>query len=157
MPHPIFGFDTIDAIDVKALIADLLNAINAKAESLRVYDMATRLVTRRDVGFPYDLIIIEGSYGPQLFAECDFLTAIFYMRRPLIWRLFNRLKRDVFIRNRSPLYVCYQMIFQMLPAEMLFVNPLSDKADLILCDSYNSVQSVLEVIQKSCHVKKLHL
>jgi energy-coupling factor transporter ATP-binding protein EcfA2 len=64
-PHPLFGFDTADAIDDQALRVDLSAARQGQAQTLRTYDMRTRRVKRRSITTPYDVILLEGAYGPQ--------------------------------------------------------------------------------------------
>ena len=45
-PHPLFGYDTAEAIDDQALRADLSAARQGQAQTLRLYDMRTRCVQR---------------------------------------------------------------------------------------------------------------
>ena len=65
IPHPLFGYDTVEAVDGDALRHDLVRASKHQATSLRLYDMRSRRVDRRPIASNYDLILLEGSYGPQ--------------------------------------------------------------------------------------------
>ena len=69
-PDPIAGFDTINAIDTEALLADLQAARKRTLTRLRRYDMASRVVDYKPIdesclSAGYDLIVVEGAYGPQ--------------------------------------------------------------------------------------------
>ena len=112
-PHPRFGFDTLAAIDEEALRRDVSSARYGQADMLRQYDMRTRLVTCHPVTTPYDMVLLEGAYGPQLLQDFP-LAGLLYVETPLLLRLWRRLKRDVRERQRSPLYVIRQMLLQML-------------------------------------------
>ena len=45
--------------------ADLSAARQGQAQTLRLYDMRTRCVQRRPIATTYDVILLEGAYGPQ--------------------------------------------------------------------------------------------
>ena len=136
-PHPRFGFDTLAAIDEEALRRDVSSARYGQAEMLRHYDMRTRLVTCRPVTTPYDMVLIEGAYGPQLLQDFP-LVGLLYVETPLSLRLWRRLKRDVRERHRSPFYVVRQMLLQMLPGERRFILPMKALADdIIQVDNYD--------------------
>ena len=136
-PHPRFGFDTLAAIDEEALRRDVSSARYGQAEMLRHYDMRTRLVTCHPVTTPYDMVLIEGAYGPQLLQDFP-LAGLLYVETPLLLRLWRRLKRDVRERHRSPFYVVRQMLLQMLPGERRFILPMKALADdIIQVDNYD--------------------
>ena len=130
-PHPRYGFDTLAAIDEEALRRDVSSARYGQADVLRHYDMCTRVVSRHPVTTPYDLVLLEGAYGPQLLQDFP-LASLLYVETPLLLRLWRRLKRDIRERKRSPLYVIHQMLMQMLPGERRFIVPLKHRADMII-------------------------
>ena len=130
-PHPRYGFDTLAAIDEEALRRDVSSARYGQADVLRHYDMCTRVVSRHPVTTPYDLVLLEGAYGPQLLQDFP-LASLLYIETPLLLRLWRRLKRDIRERKRSPLYVIHQMLMQMLPGERRFIVPLKHRADMII-------------------------
>ena len=144
-PHPRYGFDTLAAIDEEALRRDLSSARYGQADVLRHYDMCTRVVSRHPVTTPYDLVLLEGAYGPQLLQDFP-LASLLYVETPLLLRLWRRLKRDIRERKRSPLYVIHQMLMQMLPGERRFILPLKHRADMIIqVDNYD-LEAVLSRI-----------
>ena len=144
-PDPRFGFDTVAAIDDDALRRDISAARAGQSQTLRHYDMCTRTVGRRPVTEPYDLVVVEGAYGPQCLLDFP-LVALLYLDAPLPLRLWRRLKRDVSQRRRSPLYVVRQMVFQMLPGEQRFIHPLRDDATLVVRDAASDLAKVLSMI-----------
>ena len=144
-PHPRYGFDTLAAIDEEALRRDVSSARYGQADVLRHYDMCTRVVSRHPVTTPYDLVLLEGAYGPQLLQDFP-LASLLYVETPLLLRLWRRLKRDIRERKRSPLYVIHQMLMQMLPGERRFILPLKHRADMIIqVDNYD-LEAVLSRI-----------
>ena len=130
-PHPRYGFDTLAAIDEEALRRDVSSARYGQADVLRHYDMCTRVVSRHPVTTPYDLVLLEGAYGPQLLQDFP-LASLLYVETTLLLRLWRRLKRDIRERKRSPLYVIHQMLMQMLPGERRFIVPLRRRATHII-------------------------
>ena len=130
-PDSRYGFDTVDAIDVEQLRLQLTAARYRQLDSLRHYNMRTREVGVRSFEPGYDLILIEGSYGPQLLLEAVPLSLVVYIETPVVQRLFRRLWRDVRERQRPALYVIRQMLREMLPAERRFIYPLRRRADVI--------------------------
>ena len=130
-PHPRYGFDTLAAIDEEALRRDVSSARYGQADVLRHYDMCARVVSRHPVTTPYDLVLLEGAYGPQLLQDFP-LASLLYVETPLLLRLWRRLKRDIRERKRSPLYVIHQMLMQMLPGERRFIVPLRRRATHII-------------------------
>ena len=147
-PHPRYGFDTLAAIDEEALRRDVSSARYGQADVLRHYDMCTRVVSRHPVTTPYDLVLLEGAYGPQLLQDFP-LASLLYVETPLLLRLWRRLKRDIRERKRSPLYVIHQMLMQMLPGERRFIVPLKHRADMIIqVDNYD-LKAILSRIKSS--------
>ena len=144
-PHRRYGFDTLAAIDEEALRSDVSSARYGQADVLRHYDMCTRVVSRHPVTTPYDHVLLEGAYGPQLLQDFP-LASLLYVETPLLLRLWRRLKRDIRERKRSPLYVIHQMLMQMLPGERRFILPLKHRADMIIqVDNYD-LEAVLSRI-----------
>ena len=131
-PHPLFGFDTVDAIDAAELRLQLSAARYRQLASLRRYDMRTREVGSRSCDPSYDLVLVEGSYGPQLLLEAVPLSLVVYIETPVVQRLIRRLWRDVRERQRPAQYVIRQMLQQMLPGERRFIHPLKNRADVIV-------------------------
>ena len=145
-PHPRYGFDTLAAIDEEALRRDVSSARYGQADVLRHYDMCTRVVSRHPVTTPYDLVLLEGAYGPQLLQDFP-LASLLYVETPLLLRLWRRLKRDIRERKRSPLYVIHQMLMQMLPGERRFIVPLKYRADMIIQVDNCDLEDVLSRIK----------
>ena len=145
-PHPRYGFDTLAAIDEEALRRDVSSARYGQADVLRHYDMCTRVVSRHPVTTPYDLVLLEGAYGPQLLQDFP-LASLLYVETPLLLRLWRRLKRDIRERKRSPLYVIHQMLMQMLPGERRFIVPLKHRADMIIRVDNCNLEAVLSRIK----------
>ena len=144
-PHPRYGFDTLAAIDEEALRRDVSSARYGQADVLRHYDMCTRVVSRHPVTTPYDLVLLEGAYGPQLLQDFP-LASLLYVETPLLLRLWRRLKRDIRERKRSPLYVIHQMLMQMLPGERRFIVPLKHRADMIIQVNNYDIDDILSRI-----------
>ena len=145
-PRSRYGFDTVDAIDADQLRLQLSAARYRQLDSLRCYDMRTRKVGTRSFDQAYDLVLVEGSYGPQLLLEAVPPSLVVYLETPLVQRLFRRLWRDVSDRQRPALYVIRQMVQEMLPGERRFIYPLKHRADVI-ARGYNwDLQPVLSRI-----------
>ena len=81
---------------------------------------------------PYDLVLVEGSYGPQHLLESVPISLVVYIETPHLQRLVQRLRRDVRDRQRPALYVIRQMLWEMLPGERRFIYPLKRRADVII-------------------------
>ena len=142
-PDPRFGFDTVDAIDGEALSLDLAAARYRQLQRLRTYDMRERRVGCRTVSFPYDVILLEGAYGPQLLVGVVPLALLVYIDAWLPRRLLRRLKRDVIERKRTPQYVIRQMLAEMLPGERQFIHSLQDHADVVIRSPERDVTKVM--------------
>ena len=147
-PDPIAGFDTINAIDTEALLADLQAAREGMLTHLRRYDMSSRVVVYRPIGEScltagYDLIVVEGAYGPQAILPRVLIDVVVYLETPLWRRIWRRLCRDVRERGRSPISVLHQTFWQMLPGERRFIVPLRQQAHVVVRDPVEGCRSVL--------------
>ena len=147
-PDPIAGFDTINAIDTEALLADLQAAREGTLTHLRYYDMSSRVVVYRPIGEScltagYDLIVVEGAYGPQVILPRVLIDVVVYLETPLWRRLWRRLCRDVRERGRSPISVLHQTFWQMLPGERRFIVPLRQQAHVVVRDPVKGCRAVL--------------
>ena len=132
VPNSRYGFDTVDAIDADQLRLQLSAVRYRQLDSLRSYDMRSRKVSSRLLQQPYDLVLVEGSYGPQHLLEAVPISLVVYVETPLLQRLIKRLWRDVRDRQRPALYVIRQMLREMLPGERRFIHPLKRRADLVV-------------------------
>ena len=94
--------------------------------------MRTRTVGFRPLNQPYDMVLVEGSYGPQHVLGAVPISLVVYIETPLLPRLAKRLWRDVRERQRPPLYVIRQMLLEMLPGERRFIHPLRRCADVVV-------------------------
>tara|TARA_B100000482_G_scaffold108257_1_gene78135 strand:- start:52 stop:708 length:657 start_codon:yes stop_codon:yes gene_type:complete len=147
-PDPIAGFDTINAIDTEALLADLQAAREGTLTHLRRYDMSSRVVVYRPIGEScltagYDLIVVEGAYGPQSILPRVLVDVVVYLETPLWRRIWRRLCRDVRERGRSPISVLHQTFWQMLPGERRFIVPLRQQAHVVVRDPVEGCRAVL--------------
>ena len=145
---PIAGFDTINAIDTEALLADLQAARERTLTHLRRYDMSSRVVVYRPIGESclttgYDLIVVEGAYGPQSILPRVLIDVVVYLETPLWRRIWRRLCRDVRERGRSPISVLHQTFWQMLPGERRFIVPLRQQAHVVVRDPVKGCRAVL--------------
>ena len=131
-PHSRYGFDTVDAIDSDQLRLQLSAVRYRQLNALRSYDMRSRKVSSRLLLQPYDLVLVEGSYGPQHLLEAVPISLVVYIETPLLQRLIKRLWRDVRDRQRPASYVIRQMLREMLPGERRFIHPLKRRADLVV-------------------------
>ena len=131
-PNSRYGFDTVDAIDAEELRLQLSAVRYGQLDSLRCYDMRTRTVGFRPLNQPYDMVLVEGSYGPQHVLGAVPISLVVYIETPLLPRLAKRLWRDVRERQRPPLYVIRQMLLEMLPGERRFIHPLRRCADVVV-------------------------
>ena len=131
-PISRYGFDTVDAIDADQLRLELSALRYRQLDSLRSYDIRTRRVGSRPLHQSYDLVLVEGSYGPQLLLESVPISLVVYIETPVVQRLIRRLWRDVRERNRPVFYVIRQMLGEMLPGERRFIYPLKRRADVIV-------------------------
>ena len=147
LPHPRFGYDTIEAIDTPALRAELEALRERRLGDLRHYDMRRRQVSRKPLSQGYDLIVLEGAYGPQALMDEGQIDVLVYLEANLALRLIRRLRRDVLQRRRSPRSVLHQMVFEMLPGERAFIAPLRSRADLVIRHQragFNAIQRIID-------------
>ena len=129
LPNARYGFDTVDAIDA----AELRLQLSAAEQRTRCADRHAHARGRLQIVRPsYDLVLVEGSYGPQLLLEAVPLSLVVYIETPVVQRLIRRLLRDVRERQRPAQYVIRQMLQQMLPGERRFIHPLKNRADVIV-------------------------
>ena len=142
-PDSRYGFDTVDAIDADQLRLELSALRYRQLDSLRSYDMRTRKVGSRPLHQSYDLVLVEGSYGPQLVLESVPISLVVYLETSVVQRLIRRLWRDVRERNRPVFYVIRQMLGEMLPGERRFIHPLKARAEVIVRGCTWDVESLL--------------
>ena len=145
-PHSRFGFDTVDAIDAEALLNELRHARCRGLSKQRTYDMRNRSVGARTLDFTYDMILLEGAYGPQLVMSSIPPDVLVYIQEFLPLRLWRRLCRDVRHRRRSVAYVIRQMLMEMLPGERLFIHPLRNQATLVIRNQPSAVRAVVSAL-----------
>ena len=146
-PVSRYGFDTVDAIDADQLRLQVSAVRYRQLDSLRSYDMRSRKVGSRPLNQPYDMVLVEGSYGPQLLLESVPISLVVYVQTPVVQRLIRRLWRDVRDRHRPAFYVIRQMLRQMLPGERRFIYPLKWRADIIVRDIELGLSDVLGRIE----------
>ena len=147
LPSSRYGFDTVDAIDADQLRLQLNAVRYRQLDSLRSYDMRSRKVGSRSLNQPYDLVLVEGSYGPQHLLEAVPISLVVYIETPLLQRLVRRLWRDVRERQRSALYAIRQMLSEMLPGERRFIHPLKQRADVVVQGYDCDLEPVLSRIE----------
>ena len=146
-PHPRFGFDTAAAIDIDALRAELDEARHNAATSLRTYDMGTRDVARKPLNQSYQLVLLEGAYGPQDLLDDGSITALFYLEAPLLLRMIRRLRRDRQERGRNPIQIIQHMVMHMIPGEWSFIRPLRSVSALLITNPRQGQIAAIELIQ----------
>ena len=147
LPSSRYGFDTVDAIDVDQLRMQLSAVRYRQLSSLRSYDMRSRKVGSRPLNQPYDLVLVEGSYGPQHLLQAVPISLVVYIETPLLQRLVRRLWRDVRERQRPAWYVVRQMLSEMLPGERRFIHPLKQRADVVVQGYDCDLEPVLSRIE----------
>ena len=146
-PHGRFGFDTPAAIDIHALQAELDQVRHRVASSLRTYDMTTRDVARHPLHQPYQLVLLEGAYGPQELLNNDSITALIYLEAPLLLRMIRRLRRDQQERGRHALQIIQHMLWHMIPGEWTFIRPLRSVSDLVIRQPSQGHRDAMALIQ----------
>jgi uridine kinase len=110
--------------------------------------MASRVVDYRPIDESflsdgYDLIVVEGAYGPQAILPRVLIDVVVYLETPFWQRIWRRLRRDVRERGRSPISVLYQTFWQMLPGERRFIVPLRKQAHVVVRDPVEGCRAVL--------------
>ena len=108
--------------------------------------MRTRRVQRRSITTPYDVILLEGAYGPQHLVNDFPFFLVMYLEESVPRRLWRRLRRDVRDRHRSPRYVIRQMLREMLPGERHFIEPLKQNASVVIRDQSKGLDQVLALL-----------
>jgi uridine kinase len=146
-PHPRFGFDTAEAIEVNALRAELNQVTHHAASSLRTYDMHTRDVGRKPLHQRYQIVLLEGAYGPQELLDNGPITALFYLETPLLLRMIRRLRRDQQERGRHPIQIIQHMLMHMIPGERTFIRPLRSVSNLVISNPHRGQRTALALIQ----------
>ena len=146
-PHPRFGFDTAAAIDIDTLRAELDEVNHHAASSLRTYDMGTRDVARKPLKQSYQLVLLEGAYGPQELLDDGSITALFYLEAPLLLRMIRRLRRDQQERGRHPIQIIQHMLMHMIPGEWSFIRPLRSVSGLVITNPRQGQVAAIAFIQ----------
>ena len=146
-PHPRFGFDTAEAIEIDALRAELDQVTHYTASSLRTYDMSTRDVARKPLNQSYQLVLLEGAYGPQDLLDDGLITALFYLEAPLLLRMIRRLRRDRQERGRNPIQIIQHMLIHMIPGEWSFIRPLRLVSGLVINNPRQGQRAAIAFIQ----------
>ena len=146
-PHPRFGFDTAAAIEIDALRAELDQVRHYSASSLRTYDMHTRDVGRQALNQRYQLVLLEGAYGPQDLLNDGSITALFYLEAPIVLRMIRRLRRDQLERGRHPIQIIQHMLMHMIPGERTFIRPLRSFSKLVISNPHRGQRVALAFIQ----------
>ena len=144
-PDSIYGFDTVDAIDRDALIEDVQSLRDRRLLRRRRYDMGTREVSWEPLNTTWNVVLLEGAFGPQLLMEELDPDLLIYVEASLPTRVLRRLRRDRQERQRSVPSVLRQMLINMLPGERRFIHPLRHSADLVI---RNGSAGLLEAMQR---------
>ena len=144
-PDSIYGFDTVDAIDRDALIEDVQSLRYRRLLRRRRYDMGTREVSWEPLNTTWNVVLLEGAFGPQLLMEELDPDLLIYVEASLPTRVLRRLRRDRQERQRSVPSVLRQMLINMLPGERRFIHPLRHSADLVI---RNGSAGLLEAMQQ---------
>ena len=144
-PDSIYGFDTVDAIDRDALIEDVQSLRDRRLLRRRRYDMGTREVSWEPLNTTWNVVLLEGAFGPQLLMEELDPDLLIYVEASLPTRVLRRLRRDRQERQRSVPSVLRQMLINMLPGERRFIYPLRHSADLVI---RNGSAGLLEAMQQ---------
>tara|TARA_B100000073_G_scaffold127175_1_gene104119 strand:+ start:429 stop:1052 length:624 start_codon:yes stop_codon:yes gene_type:complete len=144
-PDSIYGFDTVDAIDRDALIEDVQSLRDRRLLRRRRYDMGTREVSWEPLNTTWNVVLLEGAFGPQLLMEELDPDLLIYVEASLPTRVLRRLRRDRQERQRSVSSVLRQMLINMLPGERRFIHPLRHSADLVI---RNGSAGLLEAMQQ---------
>ncbi|QNI48612.1 uridine kinase [Synechococcus sp. A15-60] len=143
VPDPLYGYDTIAAIDTEALISELRELSQGNLQRRRRYDMGTKAVSWTDVSPGWDLVILEGAFGPQVLLERMPPDLLVYVETSLTLRILRRLLRDTRERNRSIVSILNQTLNNMIPGERDFIQPLKQHADVIIHNPKRDLQTVI--------------
>ena len=143
VPDPHFGYDTIAAIDTETLISELEGLSQGNLQQRRQYDMGTKAVSWTDVSPGWDLVILEGAFGPQVLMERMPPDLLVYIETSITLRILRRLRRDTRERNRSILSILDQTWNNMIPGERYFIQPLKQQADVIIHNPKKGLKTVI--------------
>ena len=146
-PDSIYGFDTVDAIDRDALVEDVQALLERRLQQRRRYDMRTRKINWESLNQTWDVVLLEGAFGPQLLMDQLHPDLLIYVDASLPIRMIRRLRRDVRERQRTILSVLRQTVMQMLPGERRFIHPLRHSADLVIRDLPTGLPLALKRIE----------
>lgn len=143
-PETRYGYDTPACIDTESLRLELDQICRHQARTLRRYDMVSHALTRSPLTDSYDLVVLEGSFGPQALLGEDLLHSLVYLELGIAKRLWRRLWRDLRERQHSLSYFLMQTLLQTLPGEHRFVRPLRSQANLIIQNSPAGLASLTD-------------
>ena len=143
VPDPLYGYDTIAAIDTETLTSELEGLSQGNLQQRRQYDMGTKGVSWTEVSPGWDMVILEGAFGPQVLLEHRPPDLLVYVETSLTLRILRRLRRDTRERNRSILSILDQTWNNMIPGERDFIQPLKRQADVIIRNPERDLKTVL--------------
>ena len=143
VPDPLYGYDTIAAIDTETLTSELEGLSQGNLQQRRQYDMGTKGVSWTEVSPGWDLVILEGAFGPQVLLEHRPPDLLVYVETSLTLRILRRLRRDTRERNRSILSILDQTWNNMIPGERDFIQPLKRQADVIIRNPEKDLKTVI--------------
>ena len=143
-PDAVYGYDTPAGIDAETLLVDLEKLCRGNATSLRRYDMVSHRARRDPLNQAYDLLVLEGAFGPQLLLGEPLLRSLVYLELTMPLRLWRRLRRDRRERGHSLTYVIRQTVLETLPGEREFIRPLKQKADLVIQNSTEGLATLTQ-------------
>ena len=69
--------------------------------------MRTRDVALIPLTHCYQLVLLEGAYGPQDLLDHGLITGLFYLDASLLLRMIRRLRRDRHDHYRNPIQVIH--------------------------------------------------
>ena len=143
VPDPLYGYDTVAAIDTETLIRELEGLAQGNLQQRRQYDMGSKAVSWTDVSPGWDLVILEGAFGPQVLMERMPPDLLVYVDTSLTLRILRRLRRDTRERNRSIVSILNQTWNNMIPGERDFIQPLKQQADVIIRNPKKDLKTVI--------------
>ena len=143
VPDPLYGYDTVAAIDTETLIRELEGLSQGNLQQRRQYDMGSKAVSWTDVSPGWDLVILEGAFGPQVLMERMPPDLLVYVDTSLTLRILRRLRRDTRERNRSIVSILNQTWNNMIPGERDFIQPLKQHADVIIRNPKKDLKTVI--------------
>ena len=147
-PDPIYGFDTIDAIDAEALLRELEQLQQGNLRQRRRYDMTSKDVSWSALTPGWDVAILEGAFGPQLLLGQMSPDLLVYVETPLVLRILRRLRRDTRERGRSLRSVLHQTFSHMIAGEQRFITPLKERADAVIHNPQKDLKRIVQFVRK---------